>query len=155
MDGRFFEVDAAMNVLRERQARLPQTLVVEFARRLDVSWIYHDSALEGVVLSYSEIKAAIDTKIISDVTLIPSYEEIKAFKQAMEWCDETAQNRKRPINVETIRKLYSMLTPDEAAKGIPYRKENPLHRLYYHEISPPDKILGKMKKLAEWFDDET
>ena len=27
--------------------------------RLEISWIYHDSALEGVVLSYSEIKAAI------------------------------------------------------------------------------------------------
>ena len=155
MDGRFFEVDAGMNVLRERQAKLPQALVDEFARRLDVSWIYHDSALEGVVLSYSEIKAAIDTKIISDVSLIPSYEEIKAFKSAMAWCDEYAANRKRPINVETIRKLYSILTPEDVAKGIPYRKENPLHRLYYHEIAPPDKIVLRMKKLQEWFDDET
>ena len=112
MDGRFFEVDANMNVLRERQVRLPQTLVNEFSRRLNVSWIYHDSALEGVVLQYSEIKAAIDAKIISDVSLIPSYEEIKAFKTAMEWAADYAANRKRAINVETIRKL----THQNAAK---------------------------------------
>ncbi len=155
MDGRFFEVDAQMNALRERQVRLPQTLVNEFSRRLNVSWIYHDSALEGVVLQYSEIKAAIDAKIISDVSLIPSYEEIKSFKTAMEWAAEYAANRKRSINVETIRKLYSILTPEEVAKGIPYRRENPLHRLYYHEIAPPDKINYRMKKLGEWFEEDS
>ena len=154
MDNRFFELDARMDALRERQTRLSPALVDEFARRLEVSWIYHDCALEGVVLSYSEIKAAIDKNIISDVSLIPSYQEIKHFKAAMEWSNEYAANRKRPINLETIRKLYSILTPEEVAKGIPYRKDNPLHRLYYHEIAPPDKILYRMRKLAEWFDED-
>jgi Fic family protein len=155
MDSRFFELDANLQALRERTAKLTPTLVEEFARRLDVSWIYHDSALEGVVLSYSEIKAAIDKNIISDVSLIPSYQEIKLFKLGIEWAREYAANRKRPINVETIRKLYSLLTPEEVAKAIPYRKDNPLHRLYYHEISPPDKILYRMRKLAEWFEEDS
>src|SRR5688500_648613 len=155
MDGRFFELDANLQALRERQAKLSPALVDEFSRRLDVSWIYHDCALEGVVLSYSEIKAAIDKKIISDVSLIPSYEEIKHFKDAMEWSAEYAANKKRPIGVEAIRKLYSILTPEEVSKGIPFRKDNPLHRLYYHEIAPPDKIAQRMKKLQEWFDDES
>jgi len=156
MDGRFYELDASLNVLRERHARTPSTLVAEFNRWLEVSWIYHDCALEGVVLQYSEIKAAIDKKIISDVSLIPSYEEIKCFKEAMEWIDEQSdpaatKKSSAKINVETIRKIYSILTPEEVAKGIPYRKDNPLHRLYYHEISTPDKILVRMKKLDEWF----
>ena len=43
------------------------------------------------MLSYSEIKAAIDKQIISDVSLIPSYEEMgRTFKAAMEWSDEQA-----------------------------------------------------------------
>src|ERR1051325_6561629 len=140
MDGRFFDMDSQLTALRERQSRVTPALIGEFERRLEISWIYHDSALEGVVLSYAEIKAAIDKKIISDVTLIPSYEEIKNFKLAVEWVYEQAANRKIKIGVETIRKLYSILTPEEAQKGIPYRKENPLHRLYYHEIAQPDKI---------------
>src|SRR5436309_3478736 len=126
MDGRFFDMDSQLTAMRERQARVSAALVEEFERRLEISWIYHDSALEGVVLSYSEIKAAIDKKIISDVSLIPSYEEIKAFNAAMEWANEQASTRKRPVNVETIRKLYTILTPEEAPKGIPYRKDNPL-----------------------------
>ena len=154
MDGRFFEVDAALNTLRDRERSLPHTLVAEFSKRLEVSAIYHDSALEGVVLSYSEIKAAIDKKIISDVSLIPSYEEIKNFQLATEWCHEYAANKKKAIGVETIRKLYAILTPEEVAKGMPFRKDNPLHRLYYHEIASPDKIPPRMKKMAEGFEED-
>src|SRR5215467_7485835 len=113
MDGRFFDMDSQLTAMRERQARMSQALVDEFERRLEISWIYHDCALEGVVLAYSEIKAAIDKKIISDVSLIPSYEEIKAFKAAIEWSKEYAANKKKPVNLETVRKLYSILTPDE------------------------------------------
>src|SRR5215467_12414476 len=155
MDGRFFDMDSQLTALRERQSRVTPALIGEFERRLEISWIYHDSALEGVVLSYSEIKAAIDKKIISDVSLIPSYEEIKAFKAAIEWSREQAANKKKPVNLETIRKLYSTLTPDEVAKGIPYRRDNPLHRLYYHEIAPPDKITQRMKKLGEWLEEDS
>ena len=54
------------------------------------------------------------------------------------------------VDLELIRKLYAILTPEEAAKGYPFRKENPLHRLYYHEIAPPEKITAKMRKLEEW-----
>ena len=154
MDGRFFEVDAQLNHLRDRESRLPAALVEEFSRRLEISSIYHDSALEGVVLSYSEIKAAIDKKIISDVSLIPSYEEIKQYQEAVHWSREYAANKKKPINLETIRKLYSIVTPEEVAKGVPFRKDNPLHRLYYHEISQPDKITPRMKKLGEWFEED-
>ena len=53
-----------------------------------------------------------------------------------------------------MRKLYAILTPEAAAKGYPYRKENPLHRLYYHEIAPPEKITYKMRKLGEWLESE-
>lgn len=154
MDGRFFDMDSQLTALRDRASRATPALADEFDRRLEISLIYHDSALEGVVLSYSEIKAAIDKKIISDVSLIPSYEEIKAFKASLEWSKEYAANRKKAINLETIRKLYSILTPDEVAKGIPYRKDNPLHRLYYHEISTPDKIVQRMRKLGEWFEED-
>ena len=154
MDGRFFELDAKLGALRERELKIPRPLVEEFARRLTVSWIYHDSALEGVVLLYSEIKAAIDKNIISDATLIPSYQEIKQFKAAIEWADEQAANRKKPICCDCIRKVYALLCPEEAAKGSPYRRENPLHRLYYHEISPPDRIVYRMRKLGEWFEED-
>ncbi len=154
-----FELDSKLELLRGRKmgavndtsTRLLQT---EYDHRFEISWIYHDSALEGVVLTYSEIKASIDKKIISDVSLIPSYQEIKQFKAAIDWAAELAHNKKKPINLDTIRTLYGIVDPEEHAKDAPYRKENPLHRLYYHDIAQPDKIAPRMKKLGEWMDEE-
>lgn len=153
MDSKLFELDAKMDGLRSRLAGFPARVTKDFQDRLDVSWIFHDHALEGVVLSYSELKAAVDQRIISDVTLIPMYEEVRCHKQAVDFIRAASQQKKRPeVDLELVKKLYGMLTPDAVAKGCPYRKENPLHRLYYHEIAPPDKIQAKMKKLQEWLE---
>jgi Fic family protein len=157
MEPKFFELDGKMEELRERQARFTNGanwIVEDFNEKLDISWIYHDNALEGVVLSYSELKAAIDKKIISDVTLIPMYEEIKHHKAAIEYIREMVKKRKLQINLETFKKLYDLLTPESATRPMQYRKDNPLHRLYYHEISPPEKILPRMKKLVEWMESD-
>src|SRR5581483_10705316 len=97
MEPKFFEIDAKMEELRQLQLRYTNSsswIADNFNEKLDVSWIYHDQALEGVVLSYSELKGAIDKKIISDVTLIPQYEEIKNHQIAIEWIREHAKKRK-------------------------------------------------------------
>ena len=153
MDSKLFELDARMDSLRSRMASFPARVTKDFQDRLDVSWIFHDHALEGVVLSYSELKAAVDQRIISDVTLIPMYEEVRCHKQAVDFVREVSQAKKRPeVDLELVKKLYGMLTPDAVAKGCPYRKENPLHRLYYHDIAPPEKIQYKMRKIQEWLE---
>jgi Fic family protein len=155
MDAKFFELDAKMDGLRSKQVRFPANILKDYRDRLDVSWIFHDNALEGVVLSYSELKAAIDQRIISDVTLIPMYEEVRNQKTAVDFVRDANNSKKPiPIDLELVRKLYAILTPEAAAKGYPYRRENPLHRLYYHEIAAPEKISYKMRKLGEWLESE-
>lgn len=153
IDARFSEVERVVSAWRTRVASANPVARTEFNNRLRISLIHHDAALEGEVLSYSEIKAAVDPSIISDPSLIPSYEEIRRFDDACNFAAEQAANKKKPFKLETIREIYAILAPDEKAKGLPFRKENPLHRLYYHDIQPPEKIVPAMRKLAEWIDD--
>ncbi len=155
IDARFTEVDRVSQAWRARIASINPVMRKEFLQRLRISLIHHDAALEGDVLSYSEIKAAIDPTIISDPSLIPAYDEIKRFNEACDIAQDLATNKKKPFKFETIRDIYGVLTPDEKPKGLPYRKENPLHRLYYHDIASPEKIAPALKKLAEWIDDAT
>ncbi|MEZ4364851.1 MAG: Fic family protein [Kofleriaceae bacterium] len=153
IDARFSEVERAVAAWRAKVATASPVMRSEFNNRLRISLIHHDAAIEGEVLSYSEIKAAVDPSIVSDPSLIPSYEDLRRFDEACNVAAELAANKKKPFKVDTLRDLYGILAPDEKAKGMPYRKENPLHRLYYHDIATPEKIAPAMKKLAEWFEE--
>lgn len=160
MASKFFELDRRMEALRA-QFLQHEELMPEFMERLDFSWIYHDNALEGVVLSYHELKAAIDKNIISDVTLIPAYLDIANHKAAIDFVRETAGRRRSSLGLEFLKKVYQILCTDEStprngkakAQG-QYRKDNPLHRLYFHEIAPPEKISYRVRKLVEWLASE-
>ena len=170
MESKFYSIDHKVEALRDLRIRAHAAVVTDFDEKFDLSWIYHDNALEGVVLSYHELKAAIDKKIISDVSLIPMYEEIKNHKSAIElvrqisrsWAQERASDgnggkrarKKNQITLETLRQIHAVLTPEEKGKSDGFRKDNPLHRLYFHEIAAPDKIQARLKKLIEWLDEE-
>ena len=165
-ESRFAAVDETVERWRGRTSEISDPLRKEFEARLMISLVYHDAALEGDVLTYSEINAATDQTIISDESLIPSYESIKNFHAGCLFAREMAGGRpkanqkakasqkasQKTLNIDTVRELYKILSPDESAKGAPYRKENPLHRLYYHDIAPPEKIAYRMRKFGEWLD---
>ena len=152
VEARFSEVEDAVSRWRFRLEDTSPALRDEFQSRLVISLIYHDSALEGDVLSYSEIKAAIDPTIISDTSLIPSYEGIKRYYDACKYAEEFAANRKKVFKLDTIREIYAILAPEALETDLPYRKENPLHRLYYHEIAGPDTIHQRMKRFSAWLE---
>lgn len=119
-----------------------------------MSWIHHDSAIEGVVYEPSELQAALRNAPVTDTALLPVHDEIRQFKSAIDFVRRTALDPKVPIDLELIKQIYVILQPDEPEAK--YRKDIPLHRLYFHEITPPDKIPLKMKALVQWLEsDET
>ena len=48
MDAKFFELDTKMEALRAKTASFPAKILKDYRDRLDISWIFHDNALEGV-----------------------------------------------------------------------------------------------------------
>lgn len=151
LEPQFSEVEEVVERWRRRVARVAPRLRKEFRQRLMISLIYHDAALEGEVLGYSEIKAAIDPTIISDSSLIPSYEQVKRYHDACVHAEQVARSQE-PFRLETLHGLHAILAPEEASAGASYRTENPLHRLYYHDIAAPERIAEKMRALGEWLD---
>ena len=154
----YSEIDRKAEALRGHLGQNAETLD-DFWERLDLSWIYHDNALEGVVLSFYELNAAIDEAIVSDVSLIPSYDDVQNHKEAIVFVRQSAAKRKPALGLEYLKKLHTVLSQEHSprpGKAPPkptpgqYRKDNPLHRMYFHEISPPEKISYQMRKIVSW-----
>lgn len=145
--------------IEERYAKILarlNTMDTEFRREyresFDMSWVYHDSALEGVVYTYQELKTATDPSVgtVPD-GMQPVCEEIRRHRQAIEYVRELAERKRIPITVDTIKKLYVILHPDEGdVKSVKYRKDIPQHRLYFHEYAAPDKIAYRVRQVIDW-----
>ena len=93
--------------LDELLADVDEVDVHDFQQRFDMSWIYHDSALEGVVHSFPELNAALDAKIVSDSSLLPAYDEIRQHKAAIDLVRELADKKRAAIDLEPARLAWT------------------------------------------------
>ena len=121
-----------------------------FEERFLMSWIYHDFALEGTVLQIAEIKAATDDEIISAASLIPAYNHIIALRDGINYVLES-RGKRLTLNLDWLKKLHQILLPVDKKDQVQYRKDNPIHRMYFHDLAPADKISYRMRKLTDWF----
>ena len=146
-------VEERYRVIEERLKETPPDFKHNYQEALDMSWIYHDSALEGVVYTFQELRAAIDqgAAAIADSSLQPVVEEVRRHKAAIDLVRELGEKKRAPITVDVIRKIYLTLHPEEGdLKTVKYRRDIPQHRLYFHEYAHPDKIQHKVRQIVDW-----
>jgi Fic family protein len=139
--------------IEARLAKTDNTFRQNFNENFDMSWIFHDSALEGTVYTFNELKTAIDPNItvVPDSSLQPICEEIRRHREAINYIRDYATKKRQPINLDTLKKIYLILHPEEGdIKTVKYRKDIPQHRLYFHEYAQPDKIPVKVKQVMDW-----
>lgn len=121
----------------------------EFREMYDISWLYHENGLEGVVLSYPEIKSAVDNKIISDISLLPTYKDIKNQKWCLDLMRDTARTEGGTLTVDMLCQMHARLVPQVRGPTI-WRRDIPIHRTYFHEIAQPQAITAALDDvLAE------
>lgn len=126
-----------------------------FDEEFDMSWIYHDTALEGVVYTFEELTTAFrsDEVTVVDSSVMPIYDAIRRHKAAIQFVRDEAAT-KSPLTVDTLRAIYLVLHPEEGdIKTLKYRRDVPQHRLYFHEYAAPDKIAYKVRNVVDWVND--
>jgi len=144
----YSEIDRKTSQLKELLKK--QNKAEEFQRLLDISWVHHDSALEGVVYSHAEISAALENRILADVSHLSTYQEIRNHMNAIQDTREMAKSKKVKVSVESLKQLHERLVylNDDAVPGR-YRKDIPIHRAYFHDIALPNKISYQLGKVLE------
>jgi Fic family protein len=143
--------------LEARLKSAPPEVQAKYRDDLDISWIAHDSALEGVVYTLTELRTALgatDASVAFDSSTQPVVEEIRRHREALNLIRELAVKRRQPVTVDVVKRIYCVLHPEEGdVKTVKYRKDIPQHRLYFHEYTPPDKIAYKLRQIVDWVND--
>ncbi|MBN2495971.1 MAG: Fic family protein [Deltaproteobacteria bacterium] len=126
--------------------------MADFDEKFEVSWIFHENALEGAVLDIFDLKAALDHATVGDGILIPTYQRIRNHKNAIEKTRKFATDSKRMPTLAFIKALHIALSHGlQGQTGGTYRKDIPIHRTYFHEILDPGKISYAMNKMVRGF----
>jgi Fic family protein len=149
MRTRYVDFDDRHQDLAERM-RADPAMAAEFLRKWDVSWLYHENAMEGVVYTETELYTAMANQPVADAAFLRALLEIRNHKTALDLIRAEAAQKKAKINLTTVKKLYETLGAGiEGRSEAEYRKEMPLHRAYYHEIAQPARIAALLQKLCE------
>lgn len=175
MKERYQEVEEKNQALQELLASNREK-AQDFLDRFEMSWLYHDSALEGVVYAQQELRAALHPGPSShEASLMPLVLEIRNQRAAIDFIREEARQtgkKQSTIPLVTIKRVHDLIcgsTPEALAARAQverrertekelakereksgYRKDMPLHRTYFHEIAQPNKIMPALEKLVEF-----
>lgn len=149
MRTRYVDIDDRMEDLADRLRGEPE-VVQDFLSKYELSWLYHENALEGVVYSSQELATALANAPLADVTFVSALQEIRNHKVALDLVREEAAAKKPKLNLTTVKKLYETLGHGIEGRSVAeYRKDMPLHRAYFHDIAQPAKIQPALQKLLE------
>jgi Fic family protein len=149
MRTRFVDIDDRMDDLADRMRADPE-LGEDFLARYELSWLYHENALEGVVYTGQELATALVNAPLADATFVGTLQDIRNHKIAIDIVREEARSKKLRVNLTLVRRLYETLGAGvEGRSGADFRKDMPLHRAYFHEIAQPARIPVLLQKVLD------
>jgi Fic family protein len=149
MRTRFVDIDDRMDDLADRLRAAPEQ-GEDFLARYELSWLYHENALEGVVYSGQELATALQNAPLADATFVGALQDIRNHKIAIDLVREEAQSKKLRVNLTLVKKLYETLGAGMEGRSVAdFRKDMPLHRAYFHEIAQPAKIPALLQKVLD------
>jgi len=146
----YLAIDGKVETLRDVVAAKPRT-AQDFEKKFELSWIYHDNALEGIVLSAPELVQALAGGPIADSSLSSVFAEVLNQRDAIHLVRHEAANPKLKLSLTLVKKIYETLGKGIAGKDkAVYRRDMPLHRNYFHDIAPPAKVADQLQKLVDF-----
>lgn len=124
-----------------------------FWERLDLSWVIHENALEGIVVTQDELAASLEPmpKDVNEVGKIAFIASIRRQREAIALTKQEAKKARSRLTLPLLKRVFESLSGGGDGKGkFEYRQDMPLHRSYFHEISQPPEIVPEITKLMEW-----
>ena len=148
MRTRYVDIDDRMEDLADRMRAAPE-LAEDFLQKYELSWLYHENALEGVVYTPQELAIGLANQPLADATFVSALAGLRRHKTALDLVREEAKAKKPKLTIALVKRLYETLCGGPEKTPPDFRKDMPLHRAYFHEIAQPAKIPALLEKVVE------
>ena len=132
---------------------MPTAMCQTFMQRLVLSWLYHEQALEGVVLTERDIERALSCQ--------PSrnYCDEQLSKQLRRMCASFHQllseaGSGEPITMEWLKAQHAALCDEDDPAAGRYRKRNTSPGVYNLDVANQSSISYYFRKFADLYDEE-
>src|SRR3954468_4305722 len=148
------DLDDRTEDVRELMRERPGT-AREFLDKYELSWVYHENALEGLVVTHAELRQAFDPTGVVDSSMVHTFTELRNQKAAIEFVKQEAANPVAKYSFSLVKNLYEILY-----QGLPsplpvaLRRDMPLHRVYFHDIVQPVQIQPALEQLFHFMESE-
>jgi len=152
MRTRYVDIDDRLKDLAERMRAAPEAAEA-FMKKWELSWLYHENALEGVVYTSQELALGLENQPVADATFLGTLRDIRNHKAALELVRGEVRAKKIRINLSLVKRIHETLTAGAEDRGAAdWRKDMPLHRTYFHEIAQPAQIMPALQKVLDGCD---
>lgn len=125
----------------------------EFFDRLVVSWIYHEHAMEGVVLSSEELMRALERAPVRNWVDSQVQHSLLRLKECTAYLYECAEQN-LPVSLELIRELHVRLSPKGSECAGRYRKRDTSPGVYNLSIVPSASVSYYLRKVIDLAESE-
>src|ERR1700744_3078787 len=98
----YLAIDSKVESLRGFVSAKPKA-ALEFEKRFELSWIYHDNALEGIVLSAPELMQAVTGGQVADTSMSTVFTEVGNPRDAIHVIRQEAANPKLKLSLTLVK----------------------------------------------------
>ena len=151
----FLDLDDRTEDVRELMRENPGK-TRDFLEKYELGWVYHECALEGMVLTHAELRQALDPNPgMVDSSMVHSFTEVRNQRNTIEFIKNEARQKQIKYNLSLVKKLYEILYSNLPNRTpVTFRRDMPLHRTYFHDIVQPVQIQPALEQLFAFMQGE-
>src|SRR3954449_10782636 len=91
----YLDLDDRTEDVRELMRERPRE-TVDFLKKYELSWVYHECALEGMVLTHAELRQALDPNPgMVDSGMVHAFTEVRNQQNAIEFIKQERSEERR------------------------------------------------------------
>ena len=133
---------------------MPLAMRAKFMERLSQGWLYHEHALEGVVLTQQDIQRALEQRPCRNYCDGQVQKSLRALHGAIHGLMAGPRDRGQSVSLEWLKEQHAGLcSPGEEIAGR-YRKRDTSPGVYNLDVAPAASISYYLRKFIDQYHQE-